>query len=102
LPALAHLDNASLTATVIAPTVLEIRRWCDESRVVAWLNFAAKPMTVTVEPGAGPWNKQLDAADPAWGGEDSTLPPQLTDGAIPAAINLPPYGVAVYTSAVPS
>ena len=102
LPALARLDNASLSATVIAPGVLELRRWCDGNRVVAWLNFAAEPATVAVEPGAGPWNRQLDAADPPWGGAGSTLPPKLADGAIPATINLPPYGVAVYTSDVPS
>ncbi|MCP5159053.1 MAG: malto-oligosyltrehalose trehalohydrolase [Gammaproteobacteria bacterium] len=99
LSALAQLDNASLTATVIAPGVLELQRWCDGNRVVAWLNFAAAPATVTVEPGVGQWNRQLDAADPAWGGEGSTLPVQMTNGVIPSALTFPPYAVAVYAAA---
>ncbi|MCB1769211.1 MAG: malto-oligosyltrehalose trehalohydrolase [Candidatus Competibacteraceae bacterium] len=100
LPALARLDNASLSATVTRPGVLELQRWCDANRVVAWMNFAAEPATVTVKPGAGAWSLRLDAADPTWGGEGSTLPPKLADGAIPAAISLPSYSVAVYTSDV--
>ncbi|MCB1767972.1 MAG: DUF3459 domain-containing protein, partial [Candidatus Competibacteraceae bacterium] len=100
LPALARLDNASLTATVIAPTVLELRRWCDDNRVVIWMNFVAEPATVTVAPGAGPWNRRLDAADPAWGGDGSTLPAQLVDGTAPNLLVLPPYAVAVYAAGV--
>ena len=98
LPALARLDHASLTATVIAPTVLELRRWCDGNRVVAWMNFAASPATVTVQPGAGIWRKQLDAADSSWGGEGSALPTRLADGIHPNFLNLPPYAVAVYVA----
>lgn len=52
-PALAHLDNASLTATVIAPGVLELRRWCNAQRIAVWMNFAAESATVSVEPGVG-------------------------------------------------
>ncbi|HOW76223.1 MAG TPA: malto-oligosyltrehalose trehalohydrolase [Candidatus Competibacteraceae bacterium] len=96
LPALTHLDNASLTATVIAPGVLELRRWCNESRVAIWMNFAAEPATVTVQPGAGAWRKQLDAADSVWGGDGSALPMQWTDGNLPNALMLPAYAVVVY------
>ncbi|HRX71874.1 MAG: malto-oligosyltrehalose trehalohydrolase [Candidatus Competibacteraceae bacterium] len=102
LPALARLDNASLSATVIRPGVLELQRWCDANRVVAWMNFAAEPATVTVKPGAGAWSLRLDAADPTWGGEGSALPLQLADGAIPGVLQLLPYSVAVYASDVPS
>jgi len=98
LPALARLDNASLAATVIAPGVLELQRWCDGDRAVAWLNFAADPATVTVAPGAGLWDKQLDAADSAWGGDGSVLPAQLVDGALPLSLALQPYAVALYTA----
>lgn len=100
LPALTRLDNTSLTATVVTPTVLELRRWCDDNCVVVWMNFAADPATVTVAPGAGLWNRQLDAADPAWGGDGSTLPVQLVDGTAPNLLVLPPYAVAVYAAGV--
>ncbi|MEI2743089.1 MAG: malto-oligosyltrehalose trehalohydrolase [Candidatus Competibacter sp.] len=96
LPALAWLDNASLTAVAIAPTVLELRRWRDENRMVAWFNFADREIAVTARLGSGPWRKQLDAADPAWGGSGSRLPATLEAGE--AALALPPYAVAVYAA----
>ena len=95
-PALARLDNASLAVAVLAPTVLELRRWCDESRIIAWLNFSDRPATVTVVPGAGPWRRQLDAADLAWGGVGSDLPEILAETEHPLV--LPPYAVAVYAA----
>ena len=99
LPALARLDNASLAATVIAPTVLELRRWCDQSRIVIWMNFAADPLTVTIEPGAGSWHKVLDANEATWGGDDSSLPQQFVDGTA-RTLNLAPYAVVVYAADV--
>lgn len=96
LPALARLDNASLNAAVIAPTVLELRRWCDESRVVAWLNVSAEPAEVAVKLESGVWRKQLDAAEPVWGGAGSALPTTLL--AVETALALPPYAVAVYAA----
>ncbi|TVR56956.1 MAG: malto-oligosyltrehalose trehalohydrolase [Candidatus Competibacteraceae bacterium] len=96
LPALAGLDNASLTAALVAPGVLELRRWRDDSRIIAWLHFAADPTTVTVEPGVGSWQRLLDAADPAWGGDGSTLPATLD--AAEATLALPPYAVVVYAA----
>jgi maltooligosyltrehalose trehalohydrolase len=100
LPALARLDNASLTATVIAPTVLELRRWCDENRVVIWMNFSAEPVTVTVDLGAGAWSQLLDAADSRWGGEGCALSPQWTDGNLPNTLTLSAYAVVVYTAGI--
>ena len=100
LPALAHLDNASLTATIIAPGVLELRRWRDGNRIVAWMNFAADSATVTVEPGVGAWRKVIDSADTTWGGENSGLLPQLPDGSLPDTITLSPYAVVVYTTEI--
>ncbi|MDG4560771.1 MAG: malto-oligosyltrehalose trehalohydrolase [Candidatus Competibacter sp.] len=104
LPALARLDNASLTATLIAPTVLELWRWCDDNQVVAWMNFAAEPATVTatVAPDAGSWRKQLDADDSAWGGAGSSLPIRLADSALSHSLALPPYAVVVYAAGVPA
>ena len=102
LPALARLDNASLTTTVVAPTVLELRRWCDDNRIVVWMNFAADPATVTVAPGAGSWRRLLDAAEPAWGGDGSKLPAQLADGTTPSPLTLPPYAVVIYVAGVPA
>ena len=96
LPALARLDNASLTATSVAPTVLELRRWCDASRLAVWMNFAADPVTVTVRPGGGAWRKLLDAADSMWGGEGSSLPAQLADVNSLDTLTLPPYAVVAY------
>lgn len=96
LPALAWLDNASLNAAVIAPTVLELRRWCDESRVVAWLNVSAEPAEAVVKLESGFWRKQLDAAEPVWGGAGSALPTTLL--AVETALVLPPYAVAVYAA----
>lgn len=102
LPALARLDNASLTATLIAPTVLELRRWRDDNRVVVWMNFAAEPATATVAPGAGSWDKQLDAADAGWSGDGSSLPMQLADGNLSTLLAFPPYAVVVYATGVPA
>ncbi len=102
LPALARLDHASLTATVVAPTVLELRRWCDDNRMVVLMNFAADPATVTVAPGAGAWRKVLDAAEADWGGDGSKLPAQLTDGTTPNLLTLPPYAVVIYAAGVPA
>lgn len=100
LPALAHLDNASLTATVIAPGVLELRRWRDRNRVAIWLNFAPQSVIVTVAPGAGAWRKALDAADTNWGGDGSGLLPLLPDGTMPDAMTLSPYAVVVYATGI--
>lgn len=102
LPALARLDNANLTATVIAPMVLELRRGDEGNQVVAWFNFAAEPVDVPVEPGTGPWHRRLDAADPVWGGDGSTLPARLAGGALPISLALPPYAVAVYAAGIPA
>lgn len=102
LPALARRDHASLTATLIAPTVLELRRWRDDNRVVAWMNFAAAPATAAVAPGAGSWDKQLDAADAGWGGDGSSLPMQLADGHLSTLLALSPYAVVVYAAGVPA
>ena len=102
LPALARLDNASLTATLIAPTVLELRRWCDSNRTIVWMNFAAELATVTVALDAGSWSKQLDANDVAWGGDGSSLPMQWADGALSNSLVLPPYAVVVYAAGVPT
>jgi hypothetical protein len=62
------------------------------------MNFAAEPATVTVQPGAGTWRKQLDAADSVWGGEGSKPPAQLTDGNLPNALTLLAYAVAASSS----
>ena len=102
LPALARLDNASLIATVIAPGVLELRRWRDSNQVVIWLNFDTRPATIPVKLDAGPWDKQLDAADPVWGGEGSALPKQLTNKMASSALTLSPYAVVVYAAGVPA
>ena len=47
-------------------------------------------------PGAGPWRRQLDAADLAWGGAGSELPATLAETEHPLV--LPPYAVAVYAA----
>ncbi len=103
LPALASLDNAKLTATVIAPTVLELRRWREQSQLVAWFNFAAAPATVTVAPGAGSWRKLLDADEPRWGGQGSAWPPPGADDrpANPFTFTLPAYAVVLCAASVP-
>lgn len=98
LPALTRLDNASLRAEVITPTVLELRRWDGDNSLIAWLNFADQAVSASVTPGAGVWHRQLDAADPVWAGPGSTLPATLGAGAL--ELSLPPYAVAVYIAGV--
>ena len=101
LPALMWQDNASLSAEVIAPTVLELRRWCNTSQVLTWFNYADQPAPITVTAAtasAGLWHKHLDSGDPAWGGVGSSCPTTLT--AATTVITLPPYAVALYATDV--
>lgn len=97
-PALAHLATNNLHAEVIAPTLLELQRGRDDSRVIAWFNFVDQPITVTVTLAGGVWRKQLDAEAASWGGSGFELPMMLDAGK--AELTFPPYAVALYSADV--
>ncbi|MCP6761167.1 MAG: malto-oligosyltrehalose trehalohydrolase [Fischerella sp. CENA71] len=96
IPALANLDRHNLEALVIEPNkVLQLRRWCENNQVLCWLNFSQEVVKIKANIPSAPWKKQLDSADPAWGGNNSQLP-EILNTQSQETIVLNPESVVVY------
>ncbi|BAZ69709.1 MAG: malto-oligosyltrehalose trehalohydrolase [Pelatocladus maniniholoensis HA4357-MV3] len=96
IPALANLDRHNLEASVIEPNkVLQLRRWCENNQVLCWLNFSQEVGKIKANIPSGPWKKQLDSADSAWGGDNSQLP-EILDTESQSTFALNPESVVVY------
>jgi maltooligosyltrehalose trehalohydrolase len=106
VPAWSHSERQSLEAKALPESqVILLRRWYEDSQIVALLNFDAQPTLVSVDLPTGKWKKLLGSADTEWGGSGSELPETLsvaqtdtTGKAAAQQITLKPQSVVVYSS----
>jgi len=95
--ALAELNKEKLEARVLSDTLLSLRRWADGNQVIALMNFADRPATVTADFPEGYWQRLLDSADEAWAGPGSVLMQVVPSG---SQLILQPQSCAVFSQVV--
>jgi maltooligosyltrehalose trehalohydrolase len=95
IPALARLSKDHLEASLReSPSVLVLRRWHEDSRVVAAFNLSDQHAEVSLRLADGAWNRLIDSADKRFAASGTTTPEQLSGGA--ASIGLPPHSFVCY------
>jgi maltooligosyltrehalose trehalohydrolase len=94
IPALGRLsrDDIEVEADEGAGTIL-LRRWHEESQVMAAFNFGQVQARVLVGSPHVSWQRRFDSADEAWGGPGCPTP-ELVDE--PAAVALRPLSFVLY------
>ena len=102
IPALATLSKDQLEVALMeTDLVLKLRRWQQNSQIISWFNFGSEAVTFSNPIPPGTWTKQLDSADPTWGGTGSTLPDVIPgDRTTPVpqeTLTLPPQSFVLYT-----
>jgi maltooligosyltrehalose trehalohydrolase len=79
--------------------VLYLRRWKDESEVIAVLNFNEEEVAIQLPIPGGAWKKQFDSADPRWDA-DSDLANAAKSHTLKssgeAGLTLPPHSFVLY------
>jgi maltooligosyltrehalose trehalohydrolase len=74
LPALSHLDKASMCVTAdAAARTMCVERWHGTSHVSIAFNLSEEPALIETPLPEGNWTKQLDSAGSEWNGPGSTL-----------------------------
>jgi maltooligosyltrehalose trehalohydrolase len=74
-----------------------LHRWSEADAAWIALNFNPEPASARFPLPPGSWRKELDSAEPRWGGAGSSLPADLAGGA-ERELALPPWGAALYTA----
>lgn len=77
IPALSHPDAQGLRVTALDPSALVVERSHDADHILIAFNFGHFPAHLTYSTLAGVWKKQLDSADPRWGGPGTNAPAVL-------------------------
>jgi maltooligosyltrehalose trehalohydrolase len=78
IPALACLSKDSLEVKGFAQQkVLFLRRWTEDSEIVAVFNINKDQVSVTLPIPAGRWRKELDSSEERWNGIGSTTTDQI-------------------------
>ncbi len=77
-PVLACLSKEDMEVTAYdAGKVLYVRRWKGTAQTAAAFHFGEDPVTIALPVPPGEWNRQVDSADPRWGGSGSAVPDTL-------------------------
>lgn len=100
LPPLARLNKEATSVRVGEEERVLLVLRAGGGRVLGILNFAREPRRVALPAAGGRWAKELDSADPCWGGPGSRAPEAL-DLAAPAEADVAPLSVVVYSSPEP-
>jgi len=77
--------------------LLRLRRWSDEGQIIALMNFAERPASVTADFAEGYWQKLLDSADAAWAGPGSEIMQVVPSG---SQLVLQPQSCAIFSQVV--
>ncbi len=95
-PALRFPDKERMRVTPLPEhRVLLVERWDGDDETLIALNFDDRPAEVRITLRAGAWDRQLDSADPRWGGPGTPSPAELVARS-EARLTLAPTSVAVY------
>ena len=79
-------------------SVLAVRRWNEDSEVLALFNFndhEGRPIHIP----SGTWRKRLDSYDTRWMGK-GTAAPDIMENSRNSEVTLQPHGVLVYEKEV--
>jgi maltooligosyltrehalose trehalohydrolase len=95
ISALARLSKEHVEAvTYEKEKVLCVRRWSDDSEVIAVFNFGELDTSVRVRIATGAWRKELDSADKQWNGPGSLLPETVdSQGELTLSLNPMAFGL---------
>jgi len=95
-PALASLRKEDMEVWGLEkPSVLLVRRWCQDEEVVVVLHFGHEPGSALLPIPAGRWFKRLDSAEERWCGPGGMAPAELqTEGE--AMLTLAPESIVLY------
>ncbi|MFL6213019.1 MAG: malto-oligosyltrehalose trehalohydrolase [Blastocatellia bacterium] len=93
-PALARLNKEHLEANVLSETLLMLRRWDADGQIIALMNFADRPASLTADFAEGYWQKLLDSADAAWAGPGSEILQVVPSG---SQLVLQPQSCAIFS-----
>jgi maltooligosyltrehalose trehalohydrolase len=96
LPALRFPDRERMRVTPLRECrTLVVERWDGDDEVLVAMNFSDRPAEVRVELRSGTWVRQLDSAEPRWGGPGAPSPAALRS-ASDVRFTLAPHSGAVY------
>lgn len=91
-PVLSQLDRHSVEVTIEEPNqLLTIRRWQQQARLFAFLNFSGENRTVGL-PDEAQWHCLVNSADPQWKGPASV--PEIVNGR--SALSVPASSIVMY------
>jgi maltooligosyltrehalose trehalohydrolase len=80
--------------------VVVLHRWAGEGpEALLILGFNQAPIQVSINEPKGRWTRQLDGAEPKFGGDGGRLPNDLDMAGIEVRLDLPPYAAALYLKA---
>ena len=100
IPSLVQLDKNSLEAAAFHDKrVLLLHRWSPSDRVCIVLHFNEDPTRLTLPLPSGPWHRELDSAEPRWGGEGSKTPETL-DSSGETQLALGPWSLLVFNQSL--
>lgn len=95
IPALASLSKEEQQVSVPEGTrVIVMRRWHEESQIMALLSFEDREVNIELQVAAGTWRRRLDSAASEWNGPGSVLRERIEGGF--QSLGLREYNVAVY------
>jgi maltooligosyltrehalose trehalohydrolase len=99
IPALFYLSKENLEAKGYEKAkVMYVRRWSDNSEVIAVFNFSDATSPISLPVPFGHWQKLLDSADSQWLGKGSSVPKEL-DSEVDITLNLTPKSFVLFSRA---
>ncbi len=78
IPACANPDKSSMKVWADRGNVVFMKRWKDESQVLAIFNFNKSDAALTFDYGGMAWRKVLDSSDEQWNGQGTDLPEKVS------------------------
>ena len=95
VPALSPSAQQDTCVPVSDPSALIVERSRGADRALIFFNFGSSPARLAYSIPTGIWNKQLDSADPQWGGTGSGMPSVL-DSKGPVTLDLPATSFSLF------
>ncbi len=94
-PSLYHLSKEDMDVREEG-TIISVRRWHEGDEVLYIMNLGSQEVTADLDLQDG-WNKVLDSREGKWGGEGSSIPPNISGKQV---LNIAPFNLVVYRKVI--